>query len=428
MKKYLFLAIFIPLIFLGIQNVKASGNLSGYAWSENIGWISFNCNNQDICATSDYGVDVNIDNGKLSGYAWSDNIGWISFNESNTGVPPSNDPCDETCIAKATPSGQLGKSDVGINGWTRALNQGNGWDGWIRFDNGKSNEAYIDEEGDFHGYAWSDVVIGWISFNCDNQGVCATSDYKVYFPDGLAKTPTAEDLNDPDDSETYCNIAPETGLLSFEWTYYDADPDNQESFDFRVNDVNNENDPNPEIDRSVEGLSNPSGTVNTQSLSTKEDLDYGKVYYWWVRVSDSTGRKSDWTQGPNFDTPLHAYPWPDFSYAPAEPSVDETVNFTDETLTYGGATANSWAWQFEDGNPETSSEQNASTSFNSNGNKNVSLATIDTSGYSCTDSKDISVQIALPDWKEVPPTSYIFKALASLTGKLYLLKAKLFFW
>jgi PKD repeat protein len=29
------------------------------------------------------------------------------------------------------------------------------------------------------GYAWSDEVIGWISFNCNNEGVCGTSDYKV---------------------------------------------------------------------------------------------------------------------------------------------------------------------------------------------------------------------------------------------------------
>jgi hypothetical protein len=32
--------------------------------------------------------------------------------------------------------------------------------------------------GVFTGYAWSDVA-GWISFNCSDQGVCGTSDYKV---------------------------------------------------------------------------------------------------------------------------------------------------------------------------------------------------------------------------------------------------------
>jgi len=428
MKKYLFLALIISLFFFGTQNVNAIGNLSGYAWSENIGWISFNCDSQYTCETSEYGVNVDLDNGKLSGNAWSENIGWISFNELDTGVPPSSDPCDSTCIAKAIPSGQFGKSDVNIKGWARALNQGNGWDGWMRFDHGRSDEVYVDEEGCFHGYAWGDTVLGWISFSCENEGVCASSDYKIYFPDGLAKTPIAQNLNDPDDSETYCNISPGIGLLSFEWTYYDADPDNQESFDFKVNDVNNVNDPNPKIDRTVDGLNNPSGTVNTQSLLVGEDLDYGKVYYWWVRVSDLTGRSSNWIQGPNFDTPAHSYPWPDFSYAPAEPSQEETVEFTDTSLIYGGATASSWLWRFQDGNPETSLEQNTSSIFDTNGNKTVSLTTADTSGYSCTNSKDVSIQIKLPDWKEVSPTSYIFKALASLSSKFYQLKTKIFLW
>ena len=47
--------------------------LTGYAWSENIGWISF--------ATSTNGNNsVTVDtNGNMSGYAWSDNIGWIKF-------------------------------------------------------------------------------------------------------------------------------------------------------------------------------------------------------------------------------------------------------------------------------------------------------------------------------------------------------------
>jgi len=42
-KKILFL-ILVVLIFpiLGISKVKASGNVYGWAWSENIGWINFN--------------------------------------------------------------------------------------------------------------------------------------------------------------------------------------------------------------------------------------------------------------------------------------------------------------------------------------------------------------------------------------------------
>lgn len=56
--------------------------MSGWAWSENIGWISFNStDDQDPStpgiqpATSNYGVNKNAD-GTLAGYAWSSNIGW----------------------------------------------------------------------------------------------------------------------------------------------------------------------------------------------------------------------------------------------------------------------------------------------------------------------------------------------------------------
>lgn len=58
----------------------ASGNLSGWAWSENYGWICFNCLTDNSCASADYKVTVDQDTGEFDGYAYSENIGWISFN------------------------------------------------------------------------------------------------------------------------------------------------------------------------------------------------------------------------------------------------------------------------------------------------------------------------------------------------------------
>jgi hypothetical protein len=57
----------------------ASGVLVGWAWNDLIGWISFNCNNNNWCSTSTYGVYIDS-SGNFHGYAWSDSIGWISFN------------------------------------------------------------------------------------------------------------------------------------------------------------------------------------------------------------------------------------------------------------------------------------------------------------------------------------------------------------
>ena len=64
----------------------ASGNLSGWAWSENFGWICFNCLTDNSCSFSDYKVTVDQDTGEFDGYAYSENIGWISFNCKTGGV------------------------------------------------------------------------------------------------------------------------------------------------------------------------------------------------------------------------------------------------------------------------------------------------------------------------------------------------------
>jgi Tfp pilus assembly major pilin PilA len=71
------------------------GNLFGWAWSENYGWISFSCttggaDNGNICATSEYGITVDTDTGEFDGYAWTEHIGWISFNCKTGGDNQTN--------------------------------------------------------------------------------------------------------------------------------------------------------------------------------------------------------------------------------------------------------------------------------------------------------------------------------------------------
>jgi hypothetical protein len=54
-------------------NQDGLGNLSGYAWGANIGWLTF----------TNLGLPrINLRTGNLSGYVWSANCGWISL--SNT--------------------------------------------------------------------------------------------------------------------------------------------------------------------------------------------------------------------------------------------------------------------------------------------------------------------------------------------------------
>jgi hypothetical protein len=70
-----------------VTNLLADGVLSGCAWNDTIGWISFNCANYDCqggntCNSSEYKVTINA-NGNFEGYAWNDIEGWISFNCAN---------------------------------------------------------------------------------------------------------------------------------------------------------------------------------------------------------------------------------------------------------------------------------------------------------------------------------------------------------
>ncbi|MBI2025116.1 MAG: hypothetical protein HYT03_03470 [Candidatus Harrisonbacteria bacterium] len=70
-----------------------NGQLSGWAWSDQIGWISF-CGNEtnssdslNICPSNPtYSVTIDTDTGVFRGWAWNDVIGWISFNCNNSGV------------------------------------------------------------------------------------------------------------------------------------------------------------------------------------------------------------------------------------------------------------------------------------------------------------------------------------------------------
>jgi len=62
----------------GVNN-DGAGNLSGYAWGENIGWINFKPNYDG----SDHPVVINS-SGEFTNYAWGENIGWINMNCSNT--------------------------------------------------------------------------------------------------------------------------------------------------------------------------------------------------------------------------------------------------------------------------------------------------------------------------------------------------------
>lgn len=179
----------------------APHNVSGWAWSGTLGWISMDCNNPGTgCAGvgGDYGLDLDADN-NLSGWAWSSNAGWICFGETcdgATGVPPGGTPSSPASAADHfcpgfVPCAYYDTNDGQLHGWAYVVSMTSGSDyrGWISLnctdvgfntasphacpssDYGVSyDEDATQAAGEFYGYAWNGngdaSGSGWIRFGC----------------------------------------------------------------------------------------------------------------------------------------------------------------------------------------------------------------------------------------------------------------------
>lgn len=257
--------------------------LRGYAWADTYGWISLNCRNTNICVGDGQNCTVNADcasgscqsscvrspyfvgvdeaTGHLDGYAWSDNVGWVSFRktgiclngnvvETNANGTPKNCETDTgstgctgsfTCQTFTPPNDDFNdpnhdsdtsdshckidgtvkscsingscmacyNNDPNIRqffGWARVLSEAsniNALDaGWIKLD-GTNFDLKVDNTstsqdppggepwGDLLGWAWGGANsgsggnatsgIGWISFNyCSDKDInCSGIEYKV---------------------------------------------------------------------------------------------------------------------------------------------------------------------------------------------------------------------------------------------------------
>ena len=146
-----------------------------------------------------------IDN--ISGYAWSDNIGWISFNESELTDCPEGD-----CKAKF-----VGNQLVG---WARALageDASDGWDGWISLSKQASETtdygiSLNETTSIFEGYAWGGEVVGWIQFNPAYGGVEFADYYPVINTFSVTNTITGDSprASWTTDYADHCNLISDT--------------------------------------------------------------------------------------------------------------------------------------------------------------------------------------------------------------------------
>lgn len=184
------LVVFASAIFY-YQKTEAGVGESAFGWlwggsddgagnSTGLGWISMNNTTPGAGGSRSYGVDVPV-SGSLSGYAWSENVGWVSFNFTDlTGCPDGN------CSAQ-----RVGDT---LTGWARIMSikdeigNGNtgGWQGWIKL-NGTASDGtpfgvkVISGETTvtLSGYAWSDEL-GAISFSGASLDECIPTENFTY--------------------------------------------------------------------------------------------------------------------------------------------------------------------------------------------------------------------------------------------------------
>ena len=414
-------------------------NVSGFAWSSSIGWISFNSTDCDTdgdgfyegsgeeggvppagCPTSgtaqNYGVTLNKSTGNISGYAWSQSVGWISFNRCGTDdncMTSDGDTGNPPFAPYNTGSGAIARYNSAngeITGWAKILSMGDS--GWIKLrkNSGDSGSVYgvSLNSDDFSGWAWNDDEngsgIGWISFNCANTGGCGSSAYKV----AIRNTPPVlSDLTAPNWS--YQQAADYGGALRafLKWEFDDLELDDQGAYHVIFDD--NADFSSPLKDTGRIDTASQSALIDS---STGVALDYDTEYFWKVRIWDVGNATSTWANH-SFTTYKHEMPVPEFTLFPAKASKGEEIGLTDNNsnVYLSGAPSTaipcdfsncSWFWEVPSASYMSSDTASSSIiRFDTEGVYDVTLTITDADGYAVSTTTTITIGSALPKWREV---------------------------
>lgn len=453
--------IMVSAVSYSFKNKKAENafagtgeNMSGYAWSENIGWVSFN--NTTGGGGTSYGVNIQETDisggntiGELSGYAWSENIGWITFNRDNANTPPAGQPdpgLTYDTLAYIDTNGET------IKGWARAMSacddansdgkcdssgagtNSGGWDGWIALgdmNTGDSKNYGVSLDlttKQFKGWAWGSDSAGWISFNNITGG--GSTPYSVSTTFELNKTPDVVTAGNMDiktnPNSSYCGA----GSITFEWKFSDPNldtPNNQMSkYKLEASYTNS----NFKIIRETTTTANNNTIISvTVPLSEiKSDLDgnnwYNQTLYWKVTVYDGGfGNKSATSETDSYNLPDNEYVV-DFNSNPPFNNIfaEQVVQFFDKSKVYNSSNPNgkdlnmdnvttacgsncSRTWDFSsNGNPTTSTRANPTAMFIEDIATDVKLTFGDKdrygASYSCSKSESVAVKFPIPKFEE----------------------------
>lgn len=470
-------------------------NVSGWAWNSNIGWISFNAANCDSeepgdgttddgnfsnCpvgeSIEDYGVNVNMeaaDLGNFSGYAWSSNVGWISFQEDDPPDYDFNDDCHNsptTCTAANHCTACYHYADEEVYGWAKILSLEDDA-GWIKLNDGGWTGMTIDPAtSKVTGWAWNEdqpenTGIGWISFSSDNPA-SAGGDYEVIAE--VNTVPYADNLTAPNWNQANAcpNVLPAPGYREargavLTWDFIDPDPVASGTA-YQVT-VTEEGGPDIIDTCKCNGLNSCAGggdpadcriSLGCMSFDGNTcyyrldsgDLDYDTSYEWEVTVWDNydvssttkyyesddsgvvPGTNAEDGNPETFTTYAHEFPDPSFQWFIPDPSAEEEVRFEDSSVYYEygspaadaigtcsssggpGDACDQWDWTPTGGSLVTPNDQpEVIIKFQEAGDWGVDLTVTDKDGYFCSTSTSLSgggsdgveVKESLPGWKEV---------------------------
>jgi hypothetical protein len=198
LKNKIGLVILVILAAYSFSNYKEissapTDNAKGYAWGADkdgsnptggLGWVSFNCINEPgSCGIgNNYGVNINPTTLDVTGYAWSNNYGWLKFG-GLSGFPTATGTVASNAKFVGTYTG--GNFNGYIQGWARfcspAANpetcsgfvendKNGGWDGWVSLKSTTAPLYGVNVASNIiSGYAWGGNnngknPVGWISF------------------------------------------------------------------------------------------------------------------------------------------------------------------------------------------------------------------------------------------------------------------------
>lgn len=442
-------------------------NLYGFGWSDTIGWISFSSKDCDTdgdgifegpledggaapanCPTSgpafSYGTKISTSTKELSGYAWGENMGWVSFNwpdimdTAGTKCPSGND--ENICKP------HFSSSDSKFYGWARACSvflsnctgalrppeERGGWDGWISLNcsddsNCGTSDYKVTLTGtDLSGFAWAGLVGGWISFD----GV------KIRTGDNNPVLTIFNQLG-----IDYCK-KDLPGAVSLRWEYNDAEDGYgmQQAFEVELTKYDSLGN---FVSECKPGKQGDMITANrdTTLLGTEINafcpnfIDYGGYTYTWkLRVYDSDNNINeggfipgdpfpdnvDEPGSPN-PSPDHKYPIAKFTYAPATNILQFMPITFDPSQSWSDNppyTIDRYQWFFDYiSNPTIPDAESPIPppagytepySYSIANNYRVDLRVRDSAGIECwahdrNNQKDISVMSNKPKWNEATP-------------------------